>query len=255
VLARLSTNTPVADAVLAAAPNAIYPQGLARLAPKPEDITFNAAQGDDAVTHASLVPADPGNYWRWIEFGPTAVRQTEANTEAVITHELVHVRQFLGWWQTWNALPAASREPWEAYVEKLSAGGRAEGPQELEAHATVLGYIPRLSGIERRQALQGLFSAFASAETFVPPPGVAPEATAAATAPEILAAFAATPDPAFGDTLWRALMGAEPGRAVVLRVLRELEPIARAGYADPARQTFYDGFLKRNELTFTDVFP
>jgi hypothetical protein len=255
VLARFSTTTPVPDAVLAAAPNATYPQGLAKLLPTPQDITFNPAQPDDAVTHAALIPHDPANYWRWIEFGPTAVRQTEANTEAVITHELVHVRQFLGWWQEWNALPAATRDPWETYVDKLSAGGRAQGPQELEAHATVLAVIPQLSGIERRQALQGLFSAFASAETFVPPPGVTPEATAAATAPDILAAFATTPDPAFGDTLWRALMGAAPGREVVLRVLHELEPIARAGYANPNLQEFYDGFLKRNGLTFAEVFP
>jgi hypothetical protein len=255
VLARLSTGASVPDAVLAAAPKAVYPEGIVKLAPKPEDITFNPAQSDDAVTHAALVPVDPGNYWRWIEFGPTAVRDTDANTEAVITHELVHVRQFLGWWHEYNALPAASREPWEDYVKRLSAGGRDRGPQELEAHATVLAYLPKLSGVERRQALLGLFSAFASAETFVPPPGVTPEATAAATAPDILAAFATTPDPAFGDTLWRALMTAEPGRAVVLRVLRDLEPIARAGYVDPARQEFYDGFLKRQGLTFAEVFP
>ena len=49
-------------------------------------------------------------------------------------------------------------------------------------------------------------------------------------------------------------MTAEPGREVVLRVLRDLEPIARAGYADPVRQEFYDGFLKRQGLTFTEVF-
>jgi hypothetical protein len=255
VLARLSTPVSVPDAVLAAAPNAVYPEGLAKLAPKPEDITFNPAQKDDAVTHAALIPADPGNYWHWIEFGPTAVRETDANTEAVITHELVHVRQFLGWWQQWNALPTASREPWEDYVNRLSAGGRADGPQELEAHATALAYIPRLSGVERRQALLGLFSAFACAETFVPPPGVTPEATTAATAPDILAAYATTPDPAFGATLWRALMTVAPGREVVVRVLRELEPIARSGYQDPELQVFYDGFLKRQGLTFAEVFP
>ena len=138
-------------------------------------------------------------------------------------------------------MPSASREPWEDYVKRLSAGGRDTGPQELEAHATVLAYIPKLSGVERRQALLGLFSAFASAETFVPPPGVTPEATAAATAPDILAAFATTPDPAFGDTLWRALMTAEPGREVVLRVLRDLSS------RSPARATWTPraGVLRR----------
>ena len=38
-----------------------------------------------------------------------------------------------------------------------------------------------------------------------------------------------------------------------LRVLREFQPIASAGYANPAKQTFYDSFLKRAGLTWAEV--
>ena len=36
-------------------------------------------------------------------------------------------------------------------------------------------------------------------------------------------------------------------------MLRELQPIAVAGYANPAKQPFYDSFLKRVGLTWAEV--
>ena len=90
---------------------------------------------------------------------------------------------------------------------------------------------------------------------YKPPPGVTPEATTAATAPVILAAFTAQTDlqSEYGEMLWYSLKGINPDKDGWLRVLRELQPIAVAGYANPAKQPFYDSFLKRVGLTWAEV--
>ena len=120
---------------------------------------------------------------------------------------------------------------------------------------TGLDFLPKLSRVERRAALQQLFVAFLKTAQYVPPPGVTPEATTAATAPVILDAFTAqtTIQPEYGELLWYALLGASLDRDGWLRFLRELLPIAAAGYADAAKQWFYDSSLERAGLTWAEV--
>jgi hypothetical protein len=243
------------DAIVAAAPSASYPAGLPVIVPQPADIDIDLTYPDDAVTRWSEVPANPANYWHWMHWGPTSVRDTEANTQAVITHELVHVKQIHGWWQDWNALDPATRDPWETYMAPMNELARLHGPQELEAYATGLDFLPNLSRAERAPALQQLFVAFLKTAQYVPPTGVTPETTTAATAPVILDAFTAQTQlqAEYGDLLWYSLIGENPNREGWLRVLRELLPIASTGYANLAKQTFYDSFLKRAGLTWTEV--
>ena len=175
------------------------------------------------MTRWSEVPANPANYWHWMHWGPTSVRDTEANTQAVITHELVHAKQIHGWWQDWNALDPATRDPWGSYMAPMNELARLHGPQELEAYATGLDFLPELSRAERARGLQQLFVAFLKTAQYVPPTGVTPETTTAATAPVILAAFTAA--------------DAAPGRvrrpALVLADRRE--PQSRRMAAGPAR--------------------
>jgi hypothetical protein len=120
---------------------------------------------------------------------------------------------------------------------------------------TGLDFLPKLTRPERKAALQQLFVAFIKTGQYVPPAGVTPEATTAATAPAILDAFNAQTEiqPEYGEWFWHALRGENPDRDGWLRYLRELLPIARAGYADSAKQPFYDSFLKRVGLTWAEV--
>ncbi len=243
------------DAIVAAAPSASYPAGLPVIVPQPADIDIDLSYADDAVTRWSEVPANPANYWHWMHWGPTSVRDTEANTQAVITHELVHAKQIHGWWQDWQALDPATRDPWEIYMAPMNELKRLHGPQELEAYATGLDFLPKLSRAERAAALQQLYVAFLKTAQYVPPTGVTPETTTAATAPVILDSFTAQTQlqAEYGDLLWYMLIGENPNRDGWLRVLRELLPIAQTGYANAAKQTFYDSFLKRAGLTWAEV--
>ena len=118
--------------------------------PQPTDIDIDLATPTTAVTRWSEVPADPANYWHWMHWGPTSVRDTEANTQAVITHELVHAKQIHGWWQDWqraSTRPRAIRgsSTWRRWTNSA----RWHGPQELEAYATGLDFLPKLSRAER----------------------------------------------------------------------------------------------------------
>ena len=180
------------DAIVAAAPSAEYPAGLPVIVPQPADIDIDLSYADDAVTRWSEVPADPANYWHWMHWGPTSVRDTEANTQAVITHELVHVKQIHGWWQDWNALDPATRDPWEIYMAPMNELARLHGPQELEAYATGLDFLPKLSRAERAAGATTAVRRFLKTAQYVPPTGVTPETTTAATAPVILDAFTGT---------------------------------------------------------------
>ncbi|HEX6022741.1 MAG TPA: hypothetical protein VFZ00_12145 [Solirubrobacter sp.] len=244
-------------AILAAAPNATFAQGLPEQQPKPAEVDIDLAYDAEAYTRVTEVPANPDNYWRWMHWGRNSVRESEAHTLAVITHELVHVQQFLGWWKAYDALDPATRPPWLTYIAPLSEEARGLGPQELEAHMTSLDFLPRLKPAERRTALQQLFVAFIKTGQYVPPAGVTPETTTAATAPVILDAFKAQPEiqPEYGEWFWHALRSENPDRDGWLRYLRELLPIAEAGYADAAKQPFYDSFLKRVGLTWAVVVP
>jgi hypothetical protein len=242
-------------AVIAAAPNATFPPGLPVQMPQPGDVDIDLAYDAEAYTRAANVPANPDTYWRWMHWGKNSVRDTEANTLAAITHELVHVKQIHGWWQDWTALDPATRDPWEIYMKPMDEPARWAGPQELEAYMTGLDFLPKLKYAERRPALQGLFDAYIKTGAYTPPPGVTPEATTAATAPVILDAFTTQTElqTEYGEMLWYSLMGINPDRDGWLRVLRELQPLAAAGYANTAKRSFYDSWLKRAGLTWADV--
>jgi hypothetical protein len=256
LIARTATQEQtMCDAIVAAAPKATFPPGLPVLLPQPADIDIDLDYPAEAYTRSADVPANPANYWRWMHWGKNSVRETEANTLGVITHELVHVKQIHGWWQDWSGLDPATRDPWETYMAPMDEPGRWAGPQELEAYMTGLDFMPRLTHAERKPALQGLFDSYIKTGEYKPPPGVTPEATTAATAPVILAAFTAQTDlqSEYGEMLWYSLKGINPDKDGWLRVLRERQPIAAAGYANPAKQPFYDSFLKRVGLTWAEV--
>ena len=243
------------DAIVVAAPSATFPQGLPVQLPQTTDVHIDLAYDAEAYTRAAEAPAHPDNYWHWMHWGKNSVRDTEANTLAAITHELVHAKQIHGWWQDWNGLDPATRDPWEVYMGPMDEPARWAGPQELEAYMTGLDFLPKLTPVERRAALQQLFVAFVKTAKYVPPPGVTPEATTAATAPVILDAFNAqtTIQPEYGEWFWHALLGASLDRDGWLRFLRELLPIAAAGYADAGKQWFYDSSLERAGLTWAEV--
>jgi hypothetical protein len=245
------------DAVVAAAANVTVPAGLPNTAATAADIRVDLkldAETEASTRHAE-VPAWPANQWRWIFFGMGTISHSRSYAEAVITHELVHARQVHTQWLAWQQLPAAQRSPWMTFMQPYSERGRVEGPQELEAYSTGLGFLGRLDRAERRQVLRGLFVSFARTTAYTPPPGVT-ETTAAATAPAILAAFNAASAPVqaeFGAELWWSLLKAEGGKDVWQRTLTELAPIARKGYADPKLRSFYDSFLAEVGLTYSAV--
>ena len=105
-----------------------FPPGLPVLLPQPADIDIDLAYPAEAYTRSADVPANPANYWRWMHWGKNSVRETEANTLGVITHELVHVKQIHGWWQDWNALDPATRDPWETYMQPMDEPGALARP-------------------------------------------------------------------------------------------------------------------------------
>ena len=153
---RLIARTPtqeqaMCDTIVAAAAKATFPAGLPVLLPQPADIDIDLDYPAEAYTRSADVPANPANYWRWMHWGKNSVRETEANTLGVITHELVHVKQIHGWWQDWNALDPATRDPWETYMQPMDEPGRWAGPQELEAYMTGLDFMPRLTHAEKRR--------------------------------------------------------------------------------------------------------
>lgn len=244
-------------AVLAAAAAVTVPSGLPKGAPAAADIRVDLGLGADteATTRHAEVPANPDNQWRWIFFGPGTIARSRTYAEAVIVHELVHARQIHTQWLAYQQIPVAEREPWMKFMEPYSQRARVEGPQELEAYTTGLGFLARLDRAERRQVLRGLFVSFARTAAYTPPAGVT-ETTTAATAPAILAAFGAATGAVqaeFGAELWWSLLKVEGGKEVWRRTLTELAPIARKGYADPKLRPFYDDFLADVGLTYSAV--
>ena len=161
----------------------------------------------------------------------------------MITHELVHAKQIHGWWQDWKGWTRPRATRGSSTWRRWTSSARWQGPQELEAYITGLDFLPKLTRAERAAALQQLFVAFLKTAKYVPPPGVTPEATTAATAPMILDAFTAAQtelQAEYGEMLWYALMGENLDRDGWLRVLRELLPIAagrlrECGQADVLR--------------------
>jgi hypothetical protein len=246
------------DAVATAAANVSVPAGLPKpAAPAAAEVRVDLKLSADteAATRHAEVPGHPDDQWQWIFFGIGTVERSRSYAEAVITLELVHARQIQTQWLAWKQLPEASRDPWMKFVEPYSLRVRVEGPQELEAYQTGLAFIGRLGRAERRQVLRGLFVSFARTAAYTPPAGVT-ETTTAGTAPDILAAFSAasgTVQAEFGAELWWSLLNVEGDKEVWRRTLKELEPIARKGYADAKLRPFYDDFLADLGLTFKGV--
>jgi len=252
------------EAILAAVPGAVYPAGLPPLKPAPDDIRIDltlktgskTGTETEAETRNAEVPLNEANWWRWIYFGPGTLGSTRAHTEAVITHELVHVRQLRDQRLAWNALPAAGRPTWDDYIRPFNLDVRVHGPQELEAYRTGLGFLSRLDKKERREALRGVFVSYVNATAYAPAAGVALEISTATVGPELLDAYAkASPDlqNELGAELWWSLLYVDPAKEVWQRVLVELAPIARKGYEDATFRPHYDTFLRLKGLTFADV--
>ena len=53
-----------------------------------------------------------------------------------------------------------------------------------------------------------------------------------------------------GYYLWRALIRDDPDKAIWLRVLKDLKPIANKGYKDPIYRPHYNSFLKLKGITW-----
>ncbi|MFQ5524996.1 MAG: DUF4157 domain-containing protein [Thermoanaerobaculia bacterium] len=245
-------------AILKVATKTTPPKDVPPLAPKADDIQVNLSLSELGVTKQQEVPKNPDNYWRWIEWGPDSLIETEAHTEGLIFHELVHVRQFRQLWDAYEAIPEATRPSWEVFMQPYSRRERVLGPEELEAEITILDRLDRLTPREQRQGLEGVFIAYINTGTFTPAKGVTPPAiTSAQARTRILAAFSSAADPVkslMGQMLWRSLIRLHKPAAVWVTILRELEPVGRRGYADPTFQPHYDSFLSSIGLSITDVW-
>ncbi|MCP3962588.1 MAG: hypothetical protein GY719_32510 [bacterium] len=182
-------------AIRQAVAGARFPDGIPRRVPSLSDIwvSFNppgaTAHSDveDAATDAHLVKDNPENYWRWIYFTPKSLRQTRAYTEAVITHELIHVRQYTRWWQDYEA---NGQGTWEAYLNALKGGSaRSKGPIELEGHTTALDYLKRMGAAEQDAVLRSVFKHYILTLGYVAPAGVDLEIEPATVRRQLVAAY------------------------------------------------------------------
>ena len=122
---------------------------------------------------------------------------------------------------------------------------------------TGLDFMPSLTHAERKPALQGLFDAYIKTGEYMPPPGVTPEATTAATAPVILAAFTAQThlQSEYGEMLWYSLKGIIPIRTAGCGCCASSSRSPSPATRTLAKQPFYDSFLKRVGLTWAEVAP
>ncbi len=244
------------QAIATAAAGATFPKGIAKSLPSPESIRLDFKLTDFAETRSTEVPANPKDYWRWIFFGPDSLLRTLEHTEVVITHELVHVRQFTELWSAYEREPSSGRPTWSEYIKPLSQRVRVEGPEELEAEITSLDLLPRLSKEERELTLRGLFIAYINTSAYTPAKSEKVAVTTAVSAPQILAAFQradAKLQEVMGAQLWWSLIKVDGPKETWRTVLRELRPLAVKGYADTTFRPFYDKFLAGKQLTFAEI--
>jgi hypothetical protein len=221
-------------AILRAAEKAKLPAGIAKIKPKLADIRVNLRMSADAAVVPGEIPKNKTNYWRWIHFGPGCLMKTQAYTEAVVTHELVHVRQFKKVWEAYEA--SGKKGTWKAFRRPYSKKGRVLGPVELEAEVTILDFLKRLTPAEQEIGLQGLYVAYVHAVDYTPKKGEPlPPITTAKVLPQILAAYtkaASDVKKRMGKTLWRALIEIDPAEAKWKSAVRDLKAIALAGYRE-----------------------
>ena len=242
------------NALVTAAEGAVFPAGVAPRKPAWEDICLDLKLGDVAETRPAEIPANEGNYWRWIYFGPSILRQSPSFSAAVMSHELVHVRQYQKMWDAYKQDPSSTKGAWADYRRRFSLRAAVLGPAELEAEVTGLGFLGRVTADEQVTLLRGLLLAYVRVASYVPPKGEAAPITTAAARPLIVDAFAKA-DPGLqarmGAAFWWALLEADPDKGRLQEVLRELQPVAQKGYADDRLRGLYDSYLEDKGLRFS----
>lgn len=222
------------EAILQAARKAKVPSRLRKIKPKAQDIRVDFSLAHDALVHPREIPKNKANYWRWIYFGPDCLAKSRAYTEAVITHELVHVRQFQKVWEAYEK--SGKTVSWKAFRRPYIRRARVLGPVELEAEVTILDFLKGLTPSEQELGLQGLFVAYVRTVDYKPKKDdPLPPVTAAEVLPQILAAQKKA-DPntqkSMGESVWRALIEVDPPEKTWVSAVRDLKPLALKGYKE-----------------------
>jgi hypothetical protein len=244
------------EAILMAAPGVTIPVGLPKVEPGRNDIRLDFKLSDFAETRGKEIPADESNYWHWIYFGPSSLMETQAHTQSVINHELVHARQYWRLWNTYKMGKSHDKSTWENFQKPFSQKVRVEGPEELEAEITSLPFLPHLDRKEKQLDLRGLFVAYINTTDYIPAKGEALAVTPPVAEAQILEAFKeadASLQGSIADALWWSLIKVDPSPESWKRVIGAVKSIAVRGYSDVALRPSYDAFLKLKGLSFSEI--
>jgi len=240
-------------ALAAAAGAAPPPQGVPALSPTAADIRIDVSLAHTAEMNLSEVAKDPRNYWRWIRFGPSAFTE-RTFTESTIAHELIHVRQTLRIWQEYASGPG--KGSWEVFSKQYKRTPYVQGPTELEAEVSTLGYVRRLRPAGQSHALHLLFTAYTLTSTFKPAgkPETPPLAVEDA-AKAILALFGQADKDLrdrMGRELWEVFLDMEASKEMLARVFATLGPVAKHGWQSqsPEQKRLLLRWLAMRGLTF-----
>src|SRR5207248_5750191 len=177
------------EAIITAAASVSTPVGITEIKPKAEDIRLDFKLSNFAETRQKEIPTNETNYWHWIYFGSDSLMETQAHTESVINHELIHVRQYQKLWNIYKMNTSPTKGSWENFMKPFSLKARVEGPEELEAEITSLPFLKRLSSKEQEEALRGLFVAYINTSTYIPAKGEIPATTTTIALPQILDSY------------------------------------------------------------------
>ena len=257
-----TANKLYSRAILTAVSGVAFPDGLTKLVPKLSDIQLDFSKSkrssvvgfEDAYTDGLQVEKYPTDYWKWIFFTSKSLRASKAYTEALITHELVHVGQYQKQWKAYQA--SGKKGSWEMYIRSLPGGAaRQKGPVELAGHITGLDFVKRMKPAEQRTVLRSIFEHYLHTSTYVPPKGVAPEITAADAKTKIMSAFNKAGkglQKQMGTALWGAIIGVSPSKTTWKKLLRDLRPIVFYGYkaASPGVRKLYREMMALDGLSF-----
>ncbi len=237
------------EAIVFAASNINFPEGIEKINPKTEDIAldFKLSDDTDAETRPKEIPANEDNYWRWIFFGTGSILKTRSLTQSVIVHELIHVRQFKKVWASYKKDKAVPKKAWLEYLKPFTRAERVVGPEELEATLTGIDFLTNLSSKEQDFALRGIFVSYIKTTEYRPPTGEAGLITPATAKTQVLDFYnKANTDlkERMGAAVWWSLIKVDASKELWLEVMKELKPIVDKGYSDPIFQANYDAFLK-----------
>lgn len=239
--------------ILKAASAVTLPKGLAQ--PGLKDIRIDFDLTDAAQTRGKEVSNNPDDPWRWIFFGRNAVMETQANTAMIITHELVHVEQYQSLWNSYNKQSSDKKNSWDDYRKPFDRRTLVEGPVELQAAMSALRFIQRLSRQEQQEALRGLFVAYAHTSIYKPSKNERLIIDPTAAQSQILDFYAKAQtalQDRMGNALWWSLIQVDK-KDTWIRALKDLKPIAQAGYSDTKLRPLYDDFLKDHGLDFAKI--